>query len=665
MNDRYKHLSRFAVPVVRVAVGLCLAVLLLHPGQIPRHSLDASWKQVLLYAFQNHLQFGRDIVITYGPLGWFYHFNYLGDSAALFYLHLGLSALLSLFVAALFMSVPLARLEKTVFLCLTILIMAKYRHRDDALIFLTVVGWTAVALFTPNLPAAVSRRLLSGALLCFLAALSLTKFTFFVLAVLAVFSMTAGLWPNLRYKALLIPPVYGIFLLTFWSASGQATVNFLPFLLHSLEMAGGYSEAMSLHSLPLLTVLAGVTMLLIFIQVLSMFSSIRECQALALGMFTLLTVFIAWKEGFVRQDAHIIVFFCFAALVPFFIHLDKNAANRRRLTFYFTRYAAVAVSVGVLAVGVPQPKDTYSPTVYLEAIQTTFMNNLGKLTLPNDAWENHKNTVTPLRIRHVLPKIRAMVGQSSVDVFYSEQGLAFLNDLNFTPRPVFQSYTAYTAKLLQLNAAFYLGPNAPEFVIYKQQPIDNHWPMLEDSLALLVLLRHYQPVLSERGYLLLKRMPGKRQLPLSLPVMSHQTQFGESVEVTPFNRQTLWLKLELQPSILGRLLALLYRFPMVYLEIEDSLGRQLRFRIVPHIAEAGFVLSPFFLEKTAVAAWFNGERLPAVKRFRVTIDPAWAGTWLVNRITVQVNTIELMPMEKVAKEPPVVRGGAEPHRMKM
>jgi len=223
--------------------------------------------------------------------------------------------------------------------------------------------------------------------------------------------------------------------------------------------------------------------------------------------------------------------------------------------------------------------------------------------------------------------------------------LAFLNNLNLTPRPVFQSYTAYTARLLQLNAAFYLGPNAPEFVIYKQQPLDEHWPMLEDSLAVLVLLRHYQPVMSERGYLLLKRMPGKRQLPLSLPVMRLQTRFGESVEVTPLNRQPLWLKLELQPSILGRLLTLIYRFPIVYMEIEDSLGRQRRFRIVPRIAETGFVLSPLFLEQTAIAAWFNGEQLPVLKRFRVIIDPAWAGTWLGNRITVQVNTIELMPGE--------------------
>ena len=356
MKDRYNHLSRFTVPVIRVAVCLCLAVLLLHHGYTSLDSLDASWKQVLLYAFQNHLQFGRDIVITYGPLGWFYHFNYIGDSSALFYLHLGLSTLLSLATAALFMSVPLALLEKPVFLGLTILIMTNFQPRDDALIFLTVVGCTALALFTPKLPAAVSRRLLNGAILCFFAALSLTKFTFFVLAVLAVLSMTAGLWPNLRYKALFIPPVYGIFLLIFWSASGQAPVNFLLFLMHSLDMAGGYSEAMSLDSLPLLTVLAGVTVLLIFIQVLSMISSIRECQALALGMFTLLTVFMAWKEGFVRQDAHIAIFFCFAALVPFLIHLDKNASSRRRLAFYFTRYAVVAVSVGVLAVNAPSQK---------------------------------------------------------------------------------------------------------------------------------------------------------------------------------------------------------------------------------------------------------------------------------------------------------------------
>jgi hypothetical protein len=32
-------------------------------------SLDPSWTAVLMYARENGLQFGRDIVFTYGPLG--------------------------------------------------------------------------------------------------------------------------------------------------------------------------------------------------------------------------------------------------------------------------------------------------------------------------------------------------------------------------------------------------------------------------------------------------------------------------------------------------------------------------------------------------------------------------------------------------------------------
>ena len=60
-----------------------------------------------------------------------------------------------------------------------------------------------------------------------------------------------------------------------------------------------------------------------------------------------------------------------------------------------------------------------------------------------------------------LPQIKRTIGQSTVDVFGYGQSLAIANDLNYTPRPIFQGYSAYTPALVKANADFYRSAGAP------------------------------------------------------------------------------------------------------------------------------------------------------------------------------------------------------------
>src|ERR1700685_2768966 len=56
-------------------------------------SLDSSWTAVLVYAGEKGLQFGRDIVFTYGPLGFFcihYYSPHAAVARILFEIAMGL-----------------------------------------------------------------------------------------------------------------------------------------------------------------------------------------------------------------------------------------------------------------------------------------------------------------------------------------------------------------------------------------------------------------------------------------------------------------------------------------------------------------------------------------------------------------------------------------------
>src|SRR5690242_15989388 len=59
-----------------VWLWLCFIKLPVTPG---RHSPEQSWEAVLSYAAAHHLQWGREIVFTFGPLGFLISDHYWGN----------------------------------------------------------------------------------------------------------------------------------------------------------------------------------------------------------------------------------------------------------------------------------------------------------------------------------------------------------------------------------------------------------------------------------------------------------------------------------------------------------------------------------------------------------------------------------------------------------
>ena len=150
-----------------------------------------------------------------------------------------------------------------------------------------------------------------------------------------------------------------------------------------------------------------------------------------------------------------------------------------------------------------------------------------------------------------MPHLRDLIGPASVDVFGQHQVYALLNGLNYRPRPVFQSYLACNARLMRLNEQFYLSGAAPEYVMFSLGPIDRRFPPLEDALLLRDLLINYEPVGAEGEFLLLK-FKSSRAPRLKL-LREGAVRPGERIELRDFGGADLWLELDLEPTLLGRL----------------------------------------------------------------------------------------------------------------
>jgi len=258
----------------------------------------------------------------------------------------------------------------------------------------------------------------------------------------------------------------------------------------------------------------------------------------------------------------------------------------------------------------------YSAVILRPASVTNIRTNLSAFADFPAYLDSMNDRLRVAKIKYELPKVKALVGSETLDVFGSEQGVALLNDFNYRPRPVFQSYSAYNEFLNLANQRFYQGPKSPRFVLMKLQTIDGRIVAGDDSAALEFILRHYQPLLAERGYVLLK----KRDLPnvfldRSL-VEQRSVKFSDRIDI-PASDSNYWIQIAWKTNWRGKLQGMLYQPSEVRIELTDQDGSLRSYRLTQQIASTGFLLQPFLNETSDVVEALSGKSIPHIKSFRL------------------------------------------------
>lgn len=609
-------LSRSNLMAAAVFCLLWISVMSL-PEKVVNARLDLSWRQALTEAAKHNFQAGSDYVFTFGPLGRFYNMLYDTDS---FHFQLSWEVCISLFVA-LIITLVFLRLkpitERVAFLVVAVLVLPISR---DALYVLTIVA-TAVLLVTSR------RRRFVAALaigLPLLAVASLMKFTLFVTALVCVLVVFAALW-RLRGAgaALATLAAYLALLALAWLLSGQSFYAFPSYLSGSLELSTGYSEAMSRNG-PFAQVLLGMLCcaLTAVLAGLSTLGASTKTRAVTSSALIAVGFFVAWKTGFVRHDLHAFTFFAFASGAGFL--LIKPDLSRPVLRKVFTVVLFVLVAASLLGVGLTGRllRDGAGSFIGNWRWDRRVLVNVNTLLSPRLAALRGELQLRKARRKHALPRIRRAVGDRAVDILSYNQGLLFLNGLNWHPRPVFQSYSAYTPRLIAMNAAFFRGARAPEFVIITLQPIDERFPATEDAGALAVILRDYAPVLFEKGCALLRRISDAPSEPGEGTVLlERQVSFDEPVDVAGLPGACQSLSIGLEWSTTGKLRKFLFKAPRVTLKVVTDAGEKLEFRIVPGMVESGFILNPFFETQDDLIAWCKGAPSRQINSFSISVAP--------------------------------------------
>jgi hypothetical protein len=319
-------------------------------------------------------------------------------------------------------------------------------------------------------------------------------------------------------------------------------------------------------------------------------------NARTLSRLVLLAMFIhlAWKHGFVRSDGHMLNFFV-SALLPIvaFPALLDDPPHRR-----WPAQLLLALAGFLCVLGMHSMSRQFGwPDLIWHAparVQDRLWRHYKVLGQWSTFRASYERQLAKGKQQFDLPRTREVIGQAPIDVLGYEQAIAIYNGFTYRPRPVFQSYAAYTPYLARLNDDFYRSSRAPDYVLLKLQTIDNRFPTLDDAYLLRSFIHRYDYVHTERGFQLWTRrsQPPWEGSKRSSLLRSDTITLNQSVELGELANRRLWATLHLQPSWLGRLRHAVYKLPIVNLALTDTQGRSATFRLTLPQAATGFILNP-------------------------------------------------------------------------
>ena len=567
-------------------------------------SLDAGWQAMLVEEFLHHAQFGKDIVFTYGP--WGFLSEPRGNLAIYPWLVLGR------LVLALGFGIGAAWLVT----------ISKIRPGFLRWIYLLfILAWANAVLLVPFTLFCVLfeggeergwRRTLAIWLLipaCALAAhIKLTVLPLFMLMALLLLIHESFVRKGVPWLFVALVTAYFLWYL----AALQSIRYYWAYISSSVSMASSYNfaqfESNGSGSTLLMGFLLCAAMVLGYLAALS---HSRRWLLLPGALWIAGFFFLGFKEAFVRQDSEHLWMGMINVVIPASLLLALRlsdsplfqtglvqipSANKsfdgRQILNVFVIVASVFFAYRALRTHTLQ--DFFGASWHsVREISPTLASRPGRAA-------RYAGELAALKARYPLAPL-----SGGVDILPWDDFWVLANSLQLQPRPVFQSNVAMNDRLMRINADFFSGLDAPDFVltdVATNEETHPRYPSMQDNLAWLSLLSHYDPVSFSGNYLVLKK--SRSYLVESQDLGTHTVSWQQPLKI-PNGDGLIWAEINVSPRPVGFLAAMLLRPRPIVMQVEAA-GQLKEYRFLTMIGKAGFLLSPVVDDPVSFAALYMG-----------------------------------------------------------
>jgi hypothetical protein len=438
---------------------------------------------------------------------------------------------------------------------------------------------------------------IAAALLAMAAAgLGIGKFTWLMCAAGVVVIVTADDALVRRPRAVpWIAALYVLATVAFWVLAGQPVAALGSFLANSWRVAQGYSEAMDLGAAGEVyecALYVGGVLSLLALVAMGYRQEDRWFARMAPTIIGLVMLsWMAMKAGFVRHDNHaLLAAWLLVSIVVMAGLIPHPSLGRRGWGMAYCLPLGLAIWLALLA------QDSYGPQKLARFLSPARIGRAmaRRVTAALETIDGTAIRVNRQRYATAMDSLRA-IGMppmsGTVDMYALVQGLALSHNLNFSPRPVFQAYSAYTPELAAMNAARLESDEAPQWILMRVESIDQRFPALDDGLSWPLLWTRYRVAHRMNSGLYLERCPPRHYW--KTPIAELSTKFGVATDLPETAQGLVWARIKIERTAMHRAANLLYRPPIVGVVVELADGRRTTCRLVLATAEGGFLLSPF------------------------------------------------------------------------
>lgn len=560
---------------------ILIALCYINPSLTAAIGVDPAWQESLIMVKDSKMLFGQDFVFTYGPLGFFNTRLFPRDFPLLLIVCIDLIYLLNLLciikfafkqtkfwiviLFSLYLFLPYGLFSDVsftyfYFIIFWILHAQKTKTKWGLWISLFMIGIS----FFIKVNLGIIVILIFEISLIYLVLTKAFKWSFFFLLNLSLFSFIFLLS---KYLLVVIP----------------------NYLAYSIELIDGYQDAMST------IILSKKEFILIgFLEFVSfsLFARLFYLMRKSLVQMTLMWFLIGCLYFLNFKQAHTALstlnLYGFFLLIPFqsvFIYIFSPNEYRHIIA----KYVIVLIFFQTISVQFLRIIDKqYSYQEYLKSLPTLSFNPLNYIEkLSSYKYENNfKNSLNQLP-----PKIKSTIGKGSIDFLQSRLDYIYFNQLNYSPRPVIQSYSAYTPKLIHLNGEKFRSKSAPQFVLFQLDYFREQNPFWADSEVNLEILKRYELIdnftVGKDSLLLFKQ--SKTIKNLNVQSMHVPIQLNKKIKI-PMG-QCIQFYGQINYSFWGKLLRFVFQPPYLYCKVTYENGSTKSFRVVNQILKGGILIN--------------------------------------------------------------------------
>lgn len=539
-------------------------------------NLDPSWSIALNYANLNNLAWGKDISFTYGPLAFLCTRICMGENKyiILFYdLFIVLNYFLIFYNSFKISKSKLITILSIISICIIFPVWSGYAGTLILMAFL--IFWVRVSLDNYKVHYYLFQ----------IAIVVLAFFIKFNTGLIAFPLFYSGILYNIVKRKvkliyLIIYAVSPIILCLIYSSI--LNVSLISYLISGMQMISGYNEIMYLENTInksifhlILLILIALIVIIININVLEKKNWLKN--GIILFLFGT-SFFVLYKQTFTRADGHVYDFFIFVSIL-IICNIDLHINNKK----WFTKLLFIIIII------IP-----FKFLVYDNDRKIQFSEKL-----PKSTYISGFKLFTQTSGNHLLPNtselplnILKKIGNKTVDIFPWNIQLLLLNKLNYLPRPVIQSYTAYTSYLENLNFEHYNSEKAPEFVIYDIASLDGRYAFFDESKVNLEFIKNYYITekfdFDGRNLILLQKRIDFKPVKL-LKFKEYAMLIGSPL----IPKKDIFYEIGVYNSILGKVTSVFQHAPEIKLEITTEDNVLSEFKTSKSLLESGIFYNKF------------------------------------------------------------------------